>query len=75
MRTIACVLAALLLSAAPSAAQNPTAVRWESKMARSTTALRAGDYEGALKLSSRVVKDMVESSGRGRDATRAARTR
>ena len=71
LRATACVLAALLLSAA----QNPTAVQWENKMARSTKALRAGDYERALKLSSWVVKDMVESPGRGHDATQAVRTR
>ncbi len=40
-------------------------------MARSTKALRAGDYERALKLSSWVVKDMMESLGTGHDATRA----
>ena len=67
LRATACVLAALLLSAAPSAAQNPTAVQWENKMARSTKALRAGDYERALKLSSWVVKDMMESLGAGHD--------
>lgn len=71
VRAVACTLVGLLLATAPAAARNPIVVQWESKMARSTKALRAGKYDRALKLSSWVVKDMMESLGTGHDATRA----
>ena len=69
MRPLPYVLVALLLLATPAAARYPLESEWNSKMVRSTQALRAGDYARALKISTSVAKDMVDSLGPGSDAT------
>jgi len=69
MRRLAFPLAALLLLVTPLAAQYPLAREWNDKMTRSTKALRAGDYERALKISKSVADDMVDTLGPGDDAT------
>ena len=69
MRRLAFLLAAQLLLVTPLAAQYPLTREWNDKMARSTKALRAGDYARALKISTSVTKDMVDSLGPGNDAT------
>lgn len=70
-RQLASLLAALLLLATPGAAGRSLGDEWHDKMVRSTKALRAGDSARALKLSTSVVEDMVDSLGPGQEATLA----
>ena len=68
MRTL--ILLGLLYSGVGSAAPSPTLLKWDAKLAESTTLLKAGDYRRALKIATALTDDMLENLGPGDSATR-----
>src|SRR6185503_17210096 len=62
------VIAAAIALTAPAAAQG---TRWNRMLVDSSTALKSGDYKRSLKLSSRVVDEMVDTLGPGSNETEA----